>query len=226
MIEDDWQPAQEDIEWTEEHFKQMSIGDTWGVADAVLRKDGDTKFSVVKASPNSIMSLQRIGKVCEKIGVELDASQAELIHDSQAAAQAAAEEWTSPKTGVPLVNFDLENAEWINIPAVDPNILDEPLADDMEVWRVLIKHHDEGDIDEVELSPMDYHLLAGDQLFFSWNGMRVIERHEIIVMADTDLLLSKLIENEVFVMPTEYLGEKIPPHLRGLIFTNVITEEE
>jgi hypothetical protein len=58
--------------------------------------------------------------------------------------------------------------------------------------------------------------------------MRVLERHEIIRLADEDTLLSKLKNEEVFVMPTNYGGELIPPHLRGLIFVipSVGDEEE
>lgn len=215
MITDNWIPAQDDIEWTREHYEKMSMGDTWGVADAVLRKDEDNILTVLNASPASLLPLERIKKVCELIGVTMIADDAELIQDPQAAAQAAAEEWTSPNTGIPLVNFDLENAEWV---LMDP---------DEEAWRVAIRHHDEGDTDEVALSPMDYHLLAGDDLFFTWDKMQVLERHEIIDMADEGNILSALENNTVVIMPSVWNEKPVPPHLRGLIFhTKGIEEEE
>jgi len=214
MIADDWKPQEEDINWTREHYEKMSIGDTWGVADAVLRKDEDNILTVLKASPASLLPLERIKKVCEIIGVELVADNAELIQDPQAAAQAAAEEWTSPNTGIPLVNFDLESAEWM---LLDP---------DEESWRVAIRHHDEGDTDEVALSPMDYHLLAGDELFFTWDNMRVLERHEIIDMADGGTIMRALEDNTVIIMPSVWKEKPVPPHLRGLIFNTKGIEEE
>ena len=214
MITDNWIPAEEDIEWTREHYEKMSMGDTWGVADAVLRKDEDNILTVLKASPASLLPLERIKKVCALIGVDMIADDAELIQDPQAAAQAAAEEWTSPNTGIPLVNFDLENAEWV---LLDP---------DEESWRVAIRHHDEGDTDEVALSPMDYHLLAGDDLFFTWDNMRVLERHEIIDMADEGDIVRALENDTVVIMPSVWKEKPVPPHLRGLIFNTKGIEEE
>lgn len=214
MITDNWMPAEEDIVWTREHYEKMSMGDTWGVADAVLRKDEGNILTVLKASPASLLPLERIKKVCALIGVDMIADDAELIQDPQAAAQAAAEEWTSPNTGIPLVNFDLENAEWV---LLDP---------DEESWRVAIRHHDEGDTDEVALSPMDYHLLAGDELFFTWDNMRVLERHEIIDMADEGDIVRALENDTVVIMPSVWKEKPVPPHLRGLIFNTKGIEEE
>ena len=214
MITDNWMPAEEDIVWTREHYEKMSMGDTWGVADAVLRKDEGNILTVLKASPASLLPLERIKKVCALIGVDMIADDAELIQDPQAAAQAAAEEWTSPNTGIPLVNFDLENAEWV---LLDP---------DEESWRVAIRHHDEGDTDEVALSPMDYHLLAGDELFFTWDNMRVLERHEIIDMADEVDIVHALENDTVVIMPSVWKEKPVPPHLRGLIFNTKGIEEE
>jgi hypothetical protein len=214
MITDDWQPKEEDIEWTREQLERMQVGDTWGVADAMLRKDEDNILTVVQATPASLLPLERISKVCKEVGYEFNADEAQIIHDPQAAAQAAAEEWTSPNTGIPLVNFDLENAEWV--------LLDEG----EEAWRVTIRHHDESDTDEVVLSPMDYHLLAGDELFFTWDGMQVLERHEIIELADEGSIMRSLEDNTVVIMPTVWKEKTVPPHLRGLIFKTNRDEEE
>ena len=120
MIEDNWKPTQDDIDWTKEHYTRMQVGDTWGVADAVLRKDEDNTLTILQASPASLLPLERIKKVCEEIDVELISDGAEMIHDAQAAAQQAAQEWTCPKSGVPIVNFDLDNAEWVSIGIMAP----------------------------------------------------------------------------------------------------------
>tara|TARA_R100001510_G_C7651374_1_gene209036 strand:+ start:480 stop:1127 length:648 start_codon:yes stop_codon:yes gene_type:complete len=215
MIEDNWKPTQDDIDWTKEHYTRMQVGDTWGVADAVLRKDEENTLTILQASPASLLPLERIKKVCEEIDVELISDGAEMIHDAQAAAQQAAQEWTCPKSGVPIVNFDLDNPEWICIDEGE------------EAWRVLVKHEsEEGEVNEVELSPMDYNLVAGDALFFSWKGMSVLERHEIIDLADNQTLQDSLIDGRVFIMPTQRDGIIIPPHLRGLIFRTDRDEEE
>ena len=108
-------------------------------------------------------------------------------------------------------NFDLDNPEWMMI--------------EEDVWRVAIHHPDDDDVSAVMLSPMDYHVLAGDDLFFSWKGMQVVDRAELIDAADMGGFATKLITGEFIVMTTEYEGELIPPHLRGLVFRTLGEEE-
>lgn len=215
MIEDGWEPTPEDVSWTKETINKMSVGDTWGVADAVLQKVDDDHFDVLKLSPASILPLQRVKKVLNALDVELTADNAELVEDAQAAAQQSAETWTCPSSGVPIVNFDLDKPEWVCI------------EEGEETWRVIVSHtNDEGDVFEVPLSPMDYHLVAGDDLFFTWDNMKVLERHEIIIMADEGTLTKALNEKEVVIMPTMWNESLVPPHLRGLIFSTKVKDEE
>lgn len=215
MIEDGWEPTPEDVSWTKETINKMSVGDTWGVADAVLQKVDNDHFDVLKLSPASILPLQRVGKVLNALDVELTTDNAELVEDAQAAAQQSAETWTCPSSGVPIVNFDLDKPEWVCI------------EEGEETWRVIVSHtNDEGDVFEVPLSPMDYHLVAGDDLFFTWDNMKVLERHEIIIMADEGTLTKALNEKEVVIMPTVWNESLVPPHLRGLIFSTKVKDEE
>ena len=208
MIEDNWEPTQDDLKWTKEHYERMQVGDTWGVAAAVIRKDDDG-LVVVKATPQSILPLERIGKVCVQLGISLTAEEAEMVDDSMQAAQEAAQSWVHEESGALLVNFELEEATW--------------LETDEEEWRVLIKHDDGY---EQLLSPMDYHLLAGDDLFFTWKGMQVMEREALIDMADDMVFVNALNEGEILLMPSEWRGDVIPPHLRGLMFRINRDEEE
>lgn len=215
MIEDGWEPTPEDVSWTKETINKMSVGDTWGVADAVLQKVDDDHFDVLKLSTASILPLQRVGKVLNALDVELTTDNAELVEDAQAAAQQSAQTWTCPSSGVPIVNFDLDKPEWVCI------------EEGEETWRVIVSHtNDEGDVFEVPLSPMDYHLVAGDDLFFTWDNMKVLERHEIIIMADEGTLTKALNEKEVVIMPTMWNESLVPPHLRGLIFSTKVKDEE
>ena len=214
MIEDNWEPAEEDVDWTRSQLERMSIGDTWGVADAVLIKENDNTLRESKASPASFLPLQRIKKVLESFDAVLITEDAELIHDPEKAAQDAAKEWTCPDTEIPIVNFDLEGAEWTHL-------------DQDNGWRVIVYHRQEDVKDEgVALSPMDYHLVAGDELFFSWKGMRVLEREEIIALADSGAFDEPLNRESLFIMGTFHDGETIPPHLRGLIFVKTNRDEE
>lgn len=208
MIEDNWTPTEEDLEWTKEHYERMQIGDTWGVADAVIRKD-ENGLVVIKATPQSILPLERIAKVCHALDIELTAEEAEMVDDSMQAAQEAAQSWAHEESGALLVNFELEDPTWFE-------------TDESE-WRVLIKHDDGY---EQILSPMDYHLLAGDDLFFTWKGLRVVEREALINIADTTTLIDSLTSGDILLMPSEWRGDVIPPHLRGLLFNALRDEEE
>ena len=184
------------------------MGDTWGIADAVLIKEEDG-FRVTKATPSSILPLERIGKVCIEIGITLSAEGVEIVEDPMQAAQDTAKDWLHEESGIPLVDFDLENAEWRELENGE--------------WRVLVKHED----DEQELAPMDFHLIAGDELFFSLDGMNVLERSEIIEIADNGTLMNELKDASVVIMPSNWNGHAVPPHLRGLIFrTNERGDEE
>lgn len=215
MIQEEWEPTEDDIGWTKDHFARMQVGDTWGVADAVIKKESETHLNVVSASPSSLLPLERIGKVCVALDIEFTAADAEIIHDPQGAAQEAAQEWEYE--GIPLTNFDLENAEWI-------------LVDDTnETWGVVIRHEsdDPDKPHEVTMAPMDYHLIAGDELFFSWKGMPVLEREEIITLADDRMFQRALFIERIVIMTThDEDGDLVPPHLRGLIFKAVRDEEE
>ena len=208
MIEDKWEPTEEDLEWTKEHYERMQVGDTWGVADAVIRKDEDG-FVVIKATPQSILPLERIAKVCHALDINLTAEEAEMVDDSMQAAQEAAQSWAHEESGALLVNFELEDPTWFE-------------TDEGE-WRVLIKHDDGY---EQILSPMDYHLLAGDDLFFTWKGMQVMERETLIDMADDTTFVDALKNGDILLMPSEWRGDVIPPHLRGLMFRTSRDEEE
>ena len=33
---DDWTPQKEDLDWTQNHFDNMAIGDTWSVSGALI----------------------------------------------------------------------------------------------------------------------------------------------------------------------------------------------
>ena len=229
---DDWTPAKEDLDWTQEHFNSMAIGDTWSVSGALLEKKSKDELALRQYPAESSMAVERVAAVCNQIDVKFSSDKAELIDDPAQAAQAAAQEWTDPNSGIPLVNFNLENAEWsmMAVPSQDESgnsvLIDQ--------WTVRITHpNDDGDEHEVLMTPMDYHLIAGDDLFFKWKDYRVIERDEAIKLSDNKLITSLLLQGDVILLGTQHTEEEenfvVPPHLRGMLMTrltNLIDEEE
>ena len=225
---DDWTPAQEDIDWTQSHFDSMAIGDTWSVSGALLEKSGDKELVLRQYPAESSMAVERVANVCSEIGIVLDTKDAQLIEDPVKAAQDAAQEWTCPDTNIPLVNFNLEGAVWsMNVVPSEDEQGESML---IEQWAVRITHpNEDGDEHEVFMTPMDYHMIAGDDVFFTWREMRVIEREEAIRIAD-DIIL-ELLEGRVILLGESLKQDEeehiVPPHMRGmLVKTTSLGEEE
>ena len=60
---DDWTPAQEDMDWTKEHFDSMALGDTWSVSGALLEKVDKDELALRQYPPESSMAVERIAIV-------------------------------------------------------------------------------------------------------------------------------------------------------------------
>lgn len=227
---DNWQPQKEDLDWTDDHFSSMAVGDTWSVSGALLEKTAEKELTLRQYPVESAMAVERLSKVCDEIQVEFNVEGAELIEDPISAAQKAAEAWAHPESGIPLINFDLDNPEWSvhAVPSVDENgesvIIDQ--------WTVRITHpndEEEGEVHEVLMTPMDYHLIAGDDLFFNWRGLRVIERGEAIELSDNDSLLHHIVNGTVILLGSKYMDSDVPPHMRGMLVSalnNLDVDEE
>tara|TARA_R110002051_G_scaffold69508_6_gene125065 strand:- start:747 stop:1427 length:681 start_codon:yes stop_codon:yes gene_type:complete len=223
---DDWKPAQDDIDWTREHLNSMAVGDTWSVSGALIEKTGKDELALRQFPAESSMAIERVAKVCVEIDVNLDINEAELIEDPMEAAQKAAQEWVDPASDIPLINFDLENATW-SVNAV-PSQDEQGESVIIDQWTVRVTHpNEDGDEHEVLMTPMDYHIIAGDDLFFSWQGMRVIEREEAIVLADDrEKLMGGLADSTIELLGTNHNDSVVPPHLRGMLMTHTNLDEE
>jgi hypothetical protein len=227
MIED-WTPTQDDIDWTKNHFGNMAIGDTWSVSGALLEKTEKDELTLRQYPPESSMAVERVAIVCNQFDVEFISKDAELIENPMEAAQNAAKEWVDPESQIPLANFDLANAHW-SVSAV-PSQDEKGDAILIDQWVVRVTHpNDNGDEHEVSMTPMDYHLIAGDDLFFTWRGMRVVEREEAIELANSALVIDLMKKEQIVLLGSELHGEEkivVPPHLRGMMVTKIVDEEE
>ena len=226
---DNWTPQKEDLDWTQNHFDNMAIGDTWSVSGALIEKTSDAELTLRQYPVESAMAVDRVGKVCDEINIEFQTEGATMIDDPIKAAQLAAKEWVDPESNIPLANFDLENAEW-EVHAV-PSVNEEGESVIIDQWTVRITHdndEEEGELHVVNMTPMDYHLIAGDDLFFNWRGLRVIERGEAIQLADDERVM-ELFGSEVILLGSTHEGHTVPPHMRGMMVTRldeVGSEEE
>jgi len=227
---DDWKPAEEDMDWTERHFDSMAVGDTWSVSGALLEKTEEKQLTLRQYPAESSLAVQRVQLVCEAINIDFNSEGSQLIVDPMKAAQQAAQEWQDPESGIPLVNFDLANPHW-SVSAV-PSQDAEGNAVLTDQWTVRITHpNEEGDAHEVLMTPMDYHLIAGDDLFFTWNDMRVLERQEAIEIGNSREYMLQMIDGNIMLLGDTLVNDEeetleVPPHLRGMLMTRITTDEE
>tara|TARA_R110000744_G_scaffold274263_1_gene387428 strand:- start:313 stop:993 length:681 start_codon:yes stop_codon:yes gene_type:complete len=223
---DNWTPAQDDIDWTRNHFDSMAVGDTWSVSGALLEKTDASELTLRQYPPESSMAIERVAAVCNQIDVKFESEGSELIEDPMDAAQKAAQEWVDPASDIPLINFGLENATWF-VNAV-PSQDEQGESVIIDQWSVRITHpNEDGDEHEVLMTPMDYHIIAGDDLFFAWKGMRVIEREEAIELADNrEKLMDGLADSTIELLGTMHNDTAVPPHLRGMFMAHTNLDEE
>lgn len=227
---DNWKPTQEDMDWTRNHFDSMAVGDTWSVSGALLEKTDASELTLRQYPAESAMAVERVGAVCVSIDVNFTSEGSELIEDPMDAAQKAAKEWADPESGIPLINFDLANAEW-SVSAV-PSQDEEGNAVLIDQWNVRITHpNEEGDEHEVLMTPMDYHIIAGDDLFFTWKGMRVVEREQAIEIGNSREYMLQMIDGSIMLFGDTLVDDdeetfEVPPHLRGMLMTRITTDEE
>ena len=81
------------------------------------------------------------------------------------------------------------------------------------------------------MTPMDYHLIAGDDLFFTWNDMRVLERQEAIEIGNSREYMLQMIDGNIMLLGDTLVNDEeetleVPPHLRGMLMTRITTDEE
>ena len=227
---DDWQPTKNDIEWTKNHFGNMAVGDTWSVSGAIVEKTAKDELTLRQYPPESALAVERVAVVGGEVDVQFNTKDAELIEDPMLAAQNAAKQWTDPESGIPLVNFDLSNPVW-SVTAV-PSQDEKGNAVLIDQWVVTVAHpndEEEGEVHTVNMTPMDYHLIAGDDLFFTWRDMRVIQREEAIKLADEGLTVELLLSKQIMLLGSELIEDEnypVPPHLRGMMVTRITDEEE
>ena len=98
---DNWTPAQDDIDWTRNHFDSMAVGDTWSVSGALLEKTDASELTLRQYPPESSMAIERVAAVCNQIDVKFESEGSELIEDPMDAAQKRHKNGSTPHPTFP-----------------------------------------------------------------------------------------------------------------------------
>ena len=223
MAEEQWEPTQEDIEWTTGVVENLEMNQDWMEGEMAFRRTGDTTLTLLTRTERAESAARRVEVVLQMIGWHLDMTQAKIIPDDpQLAAEMMQKEalsWMCPSCEeVPVVNMALENGEWEVLG--NTQYVDED-GETTEVARWVVGLVcDCGE--PIYLSPDDYYLIAGELLFYSWEGLVPIQPEQIVDAVD------KGYWEDLYVQPlgSEWDGKPVPPHMRGLMCIRRKGEEE
>ena len=139
------------------------------------------------------------------------------IHERKEREQEIAEKWQCPTTdcNTLLRDMSLEEGIW-TYEGMQQALTDDGNVVDTERWSVRVNCHDCGAA--IALEPYDYTILGGDELSWSWGPYEVMERESIIQAVDN--------VESVLILGTELDGERVPPHMRGLVVQMRLNMEE
>lgn len=218
-----WEPTPEDIEWTKGVIENLEDGQDWMEGEMAFRKTGKTTLSLLTRTERSEGAAERVRVVLDILGWELDESESKIVPDDPTLAaemmQKEAQSWMCPKCeDFPVVNMDLTATEW-GIMGNTQYIDESGNAILLDRWVVGIKC---GCGEKIYLSPDDYYLIAGERLFYTWEGLTPISPEQITVAVDEGFW------EALYVTPlgSERDGNPVPPHMRGLICTLLEGGEE
>lgn len=225
VIEDDWEPNEEAIEWAKQHFAHIGVGGVWspdGSGVTYVRQDDDT-FALMRMvdHPTATAHHARFKKLFDAVGIELlEGDGAVLVPPAMSAQENAEQEFEHKRQiaqgwrcecDYPLANFDLENRKDVFVEDKEV-LLSNGDTHPVEVWscNVICPSCDK----EVTMDPDDYNLLAGDELFMRWTDSDgcvyvALTRHQMKEMADAG------IEGVVLGSTSPETGDKVPPWMWG-----------
>ena len=227
-----WEPTEDDVKWTRHELEGIEIGGTWSTGECLFLRAEERALTVLSVQERAVPVIDRVESVLNAMEWTMNKEGMQIVPDDPAQQMAMAQHEASnckcptKDCEMRLVNMDLEKAEWMNHgpqPTLDVNG-NEGLADR---WLVKVVCHEcDG---AVNIAPIDYGLIAGDELFYTVNlyegvTLRVMAREEIIEMVDNE-------GDEGFIVGSHFinaLDEKhdIPPHIQGSYVQLVRHDEE
>lgn len=218
-----WEPTEEDLEWTKGVVNNLEMNQDWMEGEMAFRRTGDATLTLLTRTERAESAADRVRIVLQAIEWELDESQAKIIPDDpQLAAemmQKEAQSWICPHCEkIPVVNMPLEDAVWGTLGNNQfVNEDGEEVVTDR--WVVGLTCECE---EMIYLSPDDYYLIAGEALFYTWEGWVPIQPEQICEAVD------KGYWEDLYARPlgSSRGGKPVPLHMRGLMCVRRKEEEE
>jgi hypothetical protein len=239
----EWQPSEELIAWGNEHFGKLSIDGIWSPDDSGVqyRKLSDNKFALMFMLNHPLAQEHHekftiLMKACgyeieEPDGIEMvtppldPMAHAEMQYNQK---REIAQSWVC-NCGFPLANNDLSVSKYEYVETVDAQTNDGGTVP-IDLWRVMVSCISCGD--DISTDPDDFHLLAGDDLFMSWqsntNRYIALTREQMKDFADSGVFDDGFGSSNITVLGKMRGDERVPPWLWGIpcLITEAVSEEE
>lgn len=212
----DWEPSPEDIEWTRGYVAELEDDATWTAGEMMYRKTGSTQLTLVQRTERAAEAHERVTKVLGAIEWEcVEDDNLRIIptdpQEQVEQAQDTAQQWVCPTEDCDtrLVNCDLEHVTWNNA-GLQPAMMPDGTETEAERWLVIMDCVGCGE--QLRMNPLDYALLAGDDLFHTFRTERVtyhvLSREQVIELIDAG-------GTGIALGTRGFYGETIPPHMQG-----------
>ncbi len=219
----EWEPTEEEIAWTKGVVDNLDIGQDWMEGEMAFRRTGDATLTLLTRTERAEMASRRVEVVLQMLDWHLDMDSVKVIPDDPMLAaemmQQEAQSWMCPNCNEhPVVNMPLERAEWM-VSGQNRYVDDEGNERLADRWVVAITCECE---ELTYLSPDDYYLIAGETLFYTWEGWFPMQPEQICEAVDKgywDDLSAQALGSSRGSKP-------VPPHMRGLMCVRRKGEEE
>tara|TARA_R100000008_G_C3554353_1_gene152339 strand:- start:163 stop:846 length:684 start_codon:yes stop_codon:yes gene_type:complete len=224
-----WEPSEDDVDWTQSQLDSLAIDDIWNTGDMQYQRTGETELTLISRAQRAEIAHERVLKVLSALEWSCVDENAVVTPDDPVEqlvqAQEQAQTWKCPSEDCDglVKDCELEDAAWVNggmYPAMAP----DGTETEAERWFVDISC---GECDTpIRMNPLDYALLAGDDLFHTYRTdahlYRVLPRELMIELIDAG-------DEGIALGSTDLDGNPLPPHLQGtycLVSPLPVSEEE
>ena len=228
MHSSEWQPTEEDLNWTTKVLEGLQEGQDWMEGEMAFRKTGEKTLKLLTRTERAALALARVTTILDKLDWKLNQDDAKIIPDDPMAAaeaiQKEAQSWVCPACKeIHVVDMDLDDVRWSEMGST-VYINEEGDTSEQDRWVISVTCACK---ETLYLSPDDYYLVAGDRNFYRWiyehDGKvwvaQALSNEEIIERVDeTEPALIFKYGNDKH-LGTTFQGNTVPPHMRGTYCT-------
>ena len=214
-----WTPTDTDLEWTRAQLDALGMGEVWDAGEMKYQRTGEAQLTLLTRTERATEAHGRVLIALESLEWECVDGDAIITPDDPVEqlqqAQEFAREWRCPNEECEtlLVDCDLDAAAWVNMGMQPAIALD---GSEMEAERWLVDVPCISCATPVPMNPLEYALIAGDDLFHTFSTpevtYRVLSREQTIALIDEG--------GEGFALGSRGINnEAIPPHMQGAFCT-------